>query len=84
MAEADEKIHKQVWETAVQARAAIMHVNLHMTDWVAAKQEDAILKTTIEWIFNWKVQDLKHLLGDDVNTEGGKANLQEQKRLMLY
>ena len=37
VAEADEKIHKQVWETAVQSRAAHACVNLHMTDWVASQ-----------------------------------------------
>ena len=60
--EADEEIHKQVWETAVQARATHAHLNLHVTDWVATQQEDPILRTVIKWIFKWKVQDLKHLL----------------------
>ena len=73
--EAHEEIHKQVWETAVQARATHAHVNLHETYWVATRQEDPILKTAIEWISNWKVQDVKHLLGDDMNTEEGKAIL---------
>ena len=50
VAEADEEIHEQVWETAVQARAAHTHVNLHVTTWVATQQEDPILKTVIEWI----------------------------------
>ena len=45
VAEADEKIHRQAEETAVQARATHMHV----MDWVAA-QEDPILKIVIEWI----------------------------------
>ena len=50
-------------------------MNLHVTDWMATQQEDPILKTLIEWISNWKVQDLKHLLGDDTNTEEGKTIL---------
>ena len=29
-------------------------------------------------------KDLKHLLGDDANTEKGETILQEQKKLMLY
>ena len=37
VAEADEEIHLQAWETAVQARAAHMHVDLHVTDWVATQ-----------------------------------------------
>ena len=78
MAKADEEIHKQVWETAVQARATHTHVDLHVTDWLATQQEDPILKTMIQWISNPKVQDLTHLLGDDMNTEEGKAILQEQ------
>ena len=36
VADADEEIHKQVLETAVQARATHMPVNLHVTDCVAA------------------------------------------------
>ena len=78
LAEADEEIHKQVQETVILAQTA--YVNLHMTDWVYAQQEDPILKTMIEWISGQKVQDLKHLLGDDPNTEEGK----EQKKLMIY
>ena len=84
VAEADEEIHKQVQKTVVQATATHIHVNLHGTDWVATQQEDLILKTVIEWISNWKVQDLKHLLGDDTNMEEGKAILWEWKILMLY
>ena len=38
----------------------------------------------IEWISNQKVQDLKHLLGDDKKTEEGKTILQVQKKLTLY
>ena len=72
VAEADEEIHKPTQKTAILAC-----VNLHVTDWVTTQQEDPILKTTIEWISNQKVQDLKHFLGDDVNTEEGKAILQE-------
>ena len=63
MAEANEKIHKQVEETAVQMRATHMCVNLHVTDWVAAQQEDPILKIVMEWISAHKVQNLKHHWG---------------------
>ena len=74
--EADEEIHKQVWETAVKARATHAHVNLHVTDWVATQQEDPILKTMIEWISEQKIQGLKHLLGDVTNTEEGRWSLE--------
>ena len=80
VAEADEEIHGQSQETAVLARATHVHVKLHVTDWVTTQQEDPILSTLIEWISNQKVQDLKHLLGDNANTEEGKAILQEQKK----
>ena len=70
VAKADEEIHKPVQETVILAQAA--HVHLHMTDWVTAQQEDPILMTAIEWISGLKVQDLKHLLGDDANTEEAK------------
>ena len=84
VAEADEEIHKQIWETAIQSRVTHMHVNLHVTDWVAAQQEDPILKTVIEWISNQRIQDLKHLLGDDTSTEERMVILWEKKKLMLY
>ena len=61
--EVNEEIHKQVEETPVQVKAAHMHINLHVTDWVAAQEEDPILKIVMEWISTHKVQDLKHLLG---------------------
>ena len=61
-----------------------MHVDLHVTNSVADQQEDPILKTVIKWISNWKVQDVKHLLGDDRNTGEGMAILQEQIKLTLY
>ena len=32
--ETDEEIYKLVQEAAIQVRAAHIHVNLHMTDWV--------------------------------------------------
>ena len=56
VAEADEEIHRQVWKTAVQAKATQMHVNLHVTDWVSTQQEDPILATVIEWISMQKVR----------------------------
>ena len=74
VAEADEEIHKQVWETVVLARATHVCVNIHVTDWVTTQQEDPILKTMIKWILNQRVQDLKHL-EDGTNTEEGKAIL---------
>ena len=84
VAETDEKIHQQIQEAAVQPRATHIHVNLHMTDWVAAQWEDWVLKAVINWIPNWKVQDLKYLMGDDMNTEEGMVFLWEWKKLMLY
>ena len=76
---ANERIHKQVEETAVQAHAAHMHV----MDWVAMQQEDPILKI-VEWISTYKVLDLKHLLGDHATMEDGMAILGEQKKFMLH
>ena len=38
----------------------------------------------IKWISYQEVQDLKHLLGDDANTEEEKTILQEQKKIILY
>ena len=55
-----------------------------MTDWVTTQQEDPTYKATVERISGQKVQDHKHLLGDDTNTEEGMTILQEQKILMLY
>ena len=61
-----------------------MLVNLHVTDWVAAQQEDPILKIVMEWISTNKLQDLKHILGDDTATEEGMAILREWKKFMLH
>ena len=69
--ETDKEICKQVQEAANQAGATHMHVNLHMTDWVAAQLEDLVLKAMIDWISNLEVQNLKYLLEDDTNTEEG-------------
>ena len=44
VAEANKKIHKQVEETTTQVRATHMCVNLCVMNWVAAQQEDPILK----------------------------------------
>ena len=44
VAEADEEIHKPVQETVILARAAQTCINLHVTDWVTAQQEDPILR----------------------------------------
>ena len=82
VAKGDEEIHRPVQETAIMAQAAC--VELHVTDWVTTQQEDPMLKTVIEWISDCKVQDLKHLLGDNANTEEGKTILREGKKLMLY
>ena len=60
VADADKEIHKQVQETVILARTAQVHVDLHVTDRVTTQQEDLILKTMIEWISNWKMQDPKH------------------------
>ena len=84
VAKADEEIHKQVQETAIQARATQAYVNLHVTDWVTVQQEDPILKIAIKWISNQNAQDQKHLLGDNANTEEGKTILWEWKKLTLY
>ena len=58
-----------------------MHLDLHVTDWVTAQQEDSIPKTVIKWMSNQKMQDLKCLLGKDANTKERKAILREQMKL---
>ena len=78
VAEPDERIHKQVEETAVQAWAAHTCISLHVTDWVGAQQDDPILKIVMEWISSHEVQDLKHLLGGQAMMEEGMAILGEQ------
>ena len=83
VSEDDERIHKQVKETAVQAWTTHTHINLHVMDWVAA-QEDSILKMVMELISSHKVQDLKHLLGDHTTTGEDMAILREQNKFMLH
>ena len=84
VAKADEDIHKPVQETAVLDRATQTHKDSHGTDWVTAQQEDPILKIMIEWISDRKVQDLKHLLGDDTKTEEGKHSPKEPSTIVTH
>ena len=51
---------------------------------MAAQWENPVLNAMINWIPNWKVQDLKPLLGGNTNTEEGMDILQEWKKLMVY
>ena len=81
---ADKTIHQQVEEAAVQGHAAHMHVNLHVTDWVAAQQDGAILKTEMEWVSSNKVQDARHLLGGHTMMEEGMVILRERKKFTLH
>ena len=80
----DEEIHKQIWETAAQARVTLTDVNLHVMDQVASQWKDCILRTVIHWIPNREAQDLKHHLGDDTNTVEGVDVIQEERKLTLY
>ena len=82
--EADEKIHWQVKETAVQAEAAHVCVNMHVMDWIAVQQEDPILKIVMWWISSHREQDLKYLLGDHAAMEEGMAILRERKKSTLH
>ena len=84
VAEANERIHKLVEETAVQAWATHAHVNVHVMEWVAAQQEDPMLKIVMEWISSHKAQDLKHLLGGHAMMEEGVAILREQKKFTIH
>ena len=77
VAKANEEIHKPAQEIAFPDWAAC--IDLHVTDSVTTQQEDPILNTVIKWISGQQVQDLKHLLGDDTNTEEGKTILQDTK-----
>ena len=77
VAETDREIHKHVHKVGIYARAAHMHMNLHVTDWDIPQQEDPVLNAMLNWILNQRVQDLKHLLGDNVNTKDGMAILLE-------
>ena len=52
--------------------------------WWLLNRKITIFKTMIEWISDWKLQDLKHLLGEDMNIGEIMAILWEQKKLMLY
>ena len=82
--QADERIHQQVEETAVQECTTHMHVNLHVMDWVAAQQEEPILNIVMEWISSNNVQDLRHLLGYHSMMEEGMAILRERKKFTLH
>ena len=83
VADTDEGIHQKVKEITIQAQTPGMHVNLHVTDWIAAQLEGYILKIVMEWVSSHKVQDLKHLLGGHAMMEEGMAILRERKKFML-
>ena len=68
VAEADEEIRKQVGETVIVARAAQVHVNLHVTDW---------------WLPNRRIQYLR-LGSNGSLTGKCRDIRQEWKKLMLY
>ena len=74
VAKANESIHKQFEETVVQAWAPHTCVNLQVTNWVAAQQDDPVLKIVMEWIASYKEQDLKLLLGDQCHNGGGYSH----------
>ena len=84
VAEANERICKQVEEAVFQARAAHTHLNLHAMHWVAVQQEDTILKIMREWISFHKVKGLKHLLEDHAVMEEGMVILWERKKFTLH
>ena len=67
----------------VQGCAAHMHVKLHVTDWVAAQQEDPILKFVMEWISSDTMQDFRYLLGHHIMMEKGMSILRERKKFTL-
>ena len=81
VAEANKRVHKQVEETTVQAQAAHTCVNLYVMDWVAVQQEDPILKIVMEWISFHKLQDLKHLLGDQHCDRRGHGHPKEEEEI---
>ena len=83
VAEADERMHQQVEEIAVQGCATHICVNLHVMDWVAVQQEDPIPKCVREWISSHRMQDLKHLLGDHAMMEERMAILRERRKFTL-
>ena len=84
MAEANERIQKQVEETAVQIKIAHTCVNLQVMDWVVAQQEDPILKIVMQWISTNKVQEMRYLLGDHITTIEGMGILREWKKFTLH
>ena len=56
---------------SLQSRLELHHMHVWTYMWLTGwppQQEDAIHKMAIKWISNQKVQDLKHLLGDDADT----------------
>ena len=84
MAKADERIHQQVEETAVQGHVTHTPVKLHVMDWVAAQKEDPILKIVMEWISSDKTQVLRHFGGDHIMKEKGMSILRKRKNFMLH
>ena len=84
VAETDEEILNQVQEAAIQARTLIhMWTYMQLIGWLFNGRIQ-YFKAMFNWIPNQIVLDLKHLLGDDTNTEERMAILWEWRKLMLY
>ena len=58
-------------EQEVNVTAGCTLVQMHVTDWVAAQKEDAMLSTMLDWLKAQKKTDLKALLAEHTSSKEG-------------
>ena len=62
-------------EVCVTAGHAL--VQMHVTDWAKAQEEDLMLSTVLKWLKAQKKTDLKELLAEHASSEERQADLME-------
>ena len=70
---------ERVWVSA----AHVPKEEMHVIDWLAAQNEDPVIRGAIEWMQSGKEKSLKHHLGTLASTPEGLGFISRQKSLVL-
>ena len=62
----DQQLEQEVWVTAGQVL-----VEMHVTDWAVAQNEDSKLDAVLQWLVSKKKADLRTLLGECITSKEG-------------
>ena len=58
-------------EQEVHVPAGHTLVQMHVTDWAKAQNEDPMLSAVLDWLKAWKKTDLKALLAEQASSKEG-------------